>query len=118
MDMATLAALAADTAVRELARTAAAGGSAAVWGWICDRLGPERAAEVARIEAAPERPSARPTVEGLVHDLLTDRPDLARELAQHLHEAGATVARQDATAGDDAQIAQVAGPGNNITQKR
>ena len=120
MNLETLADTAAAAAVKELAATTAKGSmdaSKAVWTWIRSKAGADQTPTLDRIEAAPERASSPIAAQGIVMALLEDRLELAEELERLLRGAGhTTLARQDATAGDNAQIAQVAGRSNSVNQ--
>jgi len=118
MDIAKLVEAAASGAVEALSGVAigpalALGGK--VWSWLRDKLSGDAAQRAAAVEAAPGKASAKLTVAALLHDLLEEKPELAKELLALLGgEAGVHAIQTANVAGNNNVVNQLVGSGNAI----
>ena len=105
-------------AVKELGKSAMAGGLDAggkLWGWIKGKASGPDAAAIAAVEAAPQKPSSPDRVSAVLKDLLVDQPQLAQEMVRLLQDQGVVLSSQTATTtGSGNATAQVAGSGNTV----
>lgn len=117
MSIETLAAQAADLAVKHLVPAAAKGvGKVAgdVWAWITRKAPKDEAPTLAKIEEAPGKGSSKTKLVGLLQEMLEENPDLAEELEALLKEAATGSVNQTMSVdGDNNKSAQVAGSNNS-----
>jgi hypothetical protein len=89
-----------------------------VWGWLRGKLTGDAAQRAAAVEAAPGKASAKPMIAALLHDLLEEKPELAKELLALLGGEAGVQAVQTATVTGGGTVTQIAGSGNTIGKLR